>query len=252
MGFLSSILPAVAGGLTALIPGVGPMLSPIVAGAASAFTASSADATSQSRVREAAGVAQASADKQMSFQERMSGTSYQRGMEDMRAAGLNPMLAYTQGGASVPGGASAGMGVATAIDAGTIGQTTARELKTANLSNRLTAEQTKLVGAQTNSAHSSAVIRKAEEKRAKWEADWIASPEGALFERIKRASEAVGTPAASAYFGFKHRGVISQYLKDLPTMPGLDHQGAAGWKERSKRLSKDNKLWRSDRDRLKR
>lgn len=77
--------------LAALIP-------PAIAGAASLFGRERANQANRDLSRE-----------QMAFQERMSNTSWQRAVEDMRLAGINPMLAFGQGGASSPGGQTAKM-----------------------------------------------------------------------------------------------------------------------------------------------
>jgi hypothetical protein len=44
--------------------------------------------------------------KQMQFQQQMRDTAYQAAVADMKKAGINPALAYQQGGADVPAGAA--------------------------------------------------------------------------------------------------------------------------------------------------
>lgn len=79
---------------------------PFVAAAMLASTAASAYSSSkQNKANRAANDANIAENKiNREWQETMSNTAYERSMADMRRAGLNPMLAYSKGGASTPPG----------------------------------------------------------------------------------------------------------------------------------------------------
>lgn len=92
MGFLSSI--AKIGGILA---------APVTGGTSLALTGLSTAADLYGS-KYAADRAASAAQRNRDFQANMSNTSYQRAVADMRAANLNPILAYGQGGASTPSG----------------------------------------------------------------------------------------------------------------------------------------------------
>lgn len=81
-----------------------PILGAAIIGGGASLIGGMMGQNSQNRANETTA---ASAREQMAFQRDMSDTSYQRAVKDMKLAGINPMMAYSMGGASSPSGASA-------------------------------------------------------------------------------------------------------------------------------------------------
>jgi len=86
--------------------------------------------------------------KQMDFQERMRETQYQTAVKDMKEAGLNPMLAYSQGGAGTPTGAMGSVSTAQMKNALGAGVTGYQQLASNNAETDLKQSQTTATTAQ--------------------------------------------------------------------------------------------------------
>jgi len=144
--------------------------APLVGGVVSAFGASNANKANLRIARE-----------QMAFQERMSSTARQREVADLRAAGLNPVLAAGGSGASTPGGASATMENVT----GRLGESVSSAAGA-----MLARKQLQLLDAQVNLTQQQAMKAGAEGQTAVRASQWDARRFEYYFDSQGRPTEA--------------------------------------------------------------
>lgn len=128
----------------------------------------------QGSAREAMGFSQGTMREQMGFQTNMANTAYQRAVSDMKAAGLNPMLAYTQGGAhspsgSAPGGTSASGAQAQGYAASAVQPAPMQNSAGAGVAAAQQAAQMDRTQAETDNIKAETELKKQDLPKKKWE-----------------------------------------------------------------------------------
>jgi len=105
MGMFDGIISSVGNAISGV--GIKDIAAPLIGAAGSYLGQTSANNANQQLMQQGNAFNEVQSEKQMDFQREMRKTQYQTAVEDLKAAGLNPMLAYTQGGSGTPSGASA-------------------------------------------------------------------------------------------------------------------------------------------------
>lgn len=164
------------------------------------------------------------ANKQMDFQERMSNTAHQREVNDLRRAGLNPILSARHGGASSPPGSAANAARAGIAEAANSARATAQQ-------GSLIPEQRILLRAQADDTNSAKALKDAQA------ADVNAT-------QLSRISETIARTYASLQGGnlsAEQRRKIADEIKNLEAQRRLIEQQVNSAKadlEKKKLISK--------------
>jgi len=160
MGMFDGIGDAISS-VTSSIGAITDPVQGLVSGGLSMLGGSQANKAAWDRQMASQNFNAAQSQAQMNFQERMRATQYQTSVQDLMAAGLNPMLAYSQGGSGTPSGSSASSSPAPVHDVVTPAVSAYMNAKQTGADLVLKNEQAKATNAQAEQSRTQALANTA-------------------------------------------------------------------------------------------